>query len=179
LVVPAPHVLTADIGEKAANIGFAKERVYGYGAWEIDVEMMMKLLLGWALMVATTLASADPVSASGAWIRLLPGSLPGAGYVELHNAGQESVALIGVKSPAFGDIEVHRSYEENGVARMEHIEHLELPPGEAVVLGPGGYHLMMFERRAGLKLGGRVPVSLYFSNGDHLDLEFPLAREKP
>ena len=140
---------------------------------------MMKLLFGWALMAATMLATADPISASGAWIRLLPGSLPGAGYVELRNEGKEPVALVGVKSPAFGDIEVHRSLEDGGVARMEHVERLEIPPGETVVLGPGGYHLMMFERRPGLKLGGRVPVSLYFSNGDHLDLEFPLARDKP
>jgi copper(I)-binding protein len=143
------------------------------------VKMMMKLLFGWALMAATMLATADPVSASGAWIRLLPGSLPGAGYVELRNEGKEPVALVGVKSPAFSDIEVHRSFEDGGVARMEHIERLELPPGETVVLGPSGYHLMMFERRPGLKLGERVPVSLHFSNGDHLDLEFPLARERP
>ena len=123
---------------------------------------MMKLLLGWALMAATALVSAGEVSASGAWIRLLPGSLPGAGYVELRNEGKDPMALIRIESPAFSDIELHLSSEEDGVAHMQHVERLDLPPGETVVLAPGGYHLMMFGRSAGLTLGGLVPVTLHF-----------------
>ena len=140
---------------------------------------MMKYVLGWALMVMSTAVSAAEVSASGAWIRLLPGSLPGAGYVELKNEGPDPVTLVRIDSPAFDDIELHLSSDEGGVARMQHVERLDLPPGEAVVLAQGGYHLMMFGRTAGLKLGEHVLVTLYFADGSHSEYAFRLARDKP
>lgn len=138
---------------------------------------MMKTMKGClvaAAMLVVGQASAAGVTAEEAWVRLLPGTLPGAGYVELKNTGSEAVSLETATSAGFTDIELHRSRERGGMASMEHVERIALPPGEAVVLAPNGYHLMMFGRQPGLEPGGILPVTLGFSDGSSLAVDFSL-----
>jgi len=133
-----------------------------------------RLIAATLLLIVCTGAAAAEVSARHAWIRLLPGNLPAAGYLELINSGAESVRLVGGQSPRFGGVELHVSSDPSGVARMQRVTSLNIAGGKTVVLKPRGYHLMLFQPADDLKPGGRAPVTLEFSDGSHLVVDFLL-----
>jgi len=135
----------------------------------------LRLILMTLVLVASSsgTAAAD-ITARHAWIRLLPGDLPAAGYLELINNGAGGVQLTGVQSTRFGAIEVHLSSEQSGVARMRRVDTLAIPAGKTVALKPRGYHLMLFEPVDDLKPGGQVTVTLEFSDGSQLPVNFLL-----
>ena len=117
-------------------------------------------------LVASTAAAAGPkLLVSHAWIRLLPGNLPLAGYFDLDNAGDHTLSLTGAESTEFARIELHRSMEMQGMAHMMPVERVEVPAGSEVKFAPGGYHLMLFDRRDALQVGAHVTIVLKFADG--------------
>lgn len=111
---------------------------------------------------------------SQAWIRVLPGNLPLAGYLTVNNPDAQAVTLVAARSTAFHAIEMHRSSAQSGVARMQPVGRLVIAPGGQVALAPGGYHLMLFGRRHTLRVGASVTVTLQFADGYQLEVPFAL-----
>jgi len=119
--------------------------------------------------------TAPTVTVTQAWARWLPNNLPAAGYLVLHNAGTEAVALTGATSPDFGRVMLHESYTTAGGAnRMRHVDQLPIAPGAEVALRPGSYHLMLMRAKHALKPGDTVTVTLQFADGATLPVELPL-----
>ncbi len=59
----------------------------------------------------------------------------------------------------------------NGVMTMRPLDNgLAIEPGKTVKLAPGGYHLMMFDLKAPLKQGDKVPVTLEFEKAGKVTL---------
>lgn len=130
------------------------------------------LLLGSSLVAnAADAKPASPV-VEDAWIRMLPGQLPAAGYFELRNRSDAARRLSGVESPAFGMAMLHKSSEQNGQSQMEHVDTVALPPRGSVRFAPGGYHLMLMGAKNPLKVGEHVPVTLSFSDGSSVEVQF-------
>ncbi|HET7570800.1 MAG TPA: copper chaperone PCu(A)C [Gammaproteobacteria bacterium] len=128
-----------------------------------------------ALLAGSALAAPPTASVSGAWIRLLPGDLPLAGYFTLHNNDTKPLKLTGATSPAFKRIELHHSMTMHGMDEMKPIKVAVAPANNALTFAPGGYHLMMWRSRP-LKAGMHVPVTLKFADGQHLKVEFTVKR---
>jgi copper(I)-binding protein len=60
---------------------------------------------------------------------------------------------------------------DNGVMKMRPIDKgLVIEPGKIVKLAPGGYHLMMFDLKAPLKQGDKVPVTLQFEKAGKVSI---------
>jgi copper(I)-binding protein len=116
--------------------------------------------------------SAPEVSVNNARLRLLPGDLPLAGYCELTNQGSSTEQLVGASSPAFASVMLHRSVRVQGMERMEHVDAVELAPGDTVRFAPGGLHLMLMSRTHALQVGDNVPVTLEFADGRQLTASF-------
>lgn len=139
-----------------------------------------RLLAGAALLLAGLVAGAaqpSGVEVRDPWIREAPpGAQVLAGYLELRNVGEAPQVLVGAASPAFAKAMLHQSREEGGVARMVHVERLELSPGASVSFAPGGYHLMLMKPRRALRAGDRVPVTLRFADGSRLEISFEVRR---
>ncbi|MEX0297766.1 MAG: copper chaperone PCu(A)C [Kordiimonas sp.] len=85
-------------------------------------------------------------------------------YLSIHNAGEMDDTLIDVKSDVANMTTLHRSYEEDGIMRMDHIDVLEIPAGGNAALAPGGYHIMLMQLEAPLKRGEYFPLTLVFEN---------------
>ena len=99
-----------------------------------------------------------------AWSRATPGGAKiGSGYLTIENKGAAPDRLIGVSADVAGKVEVHEMAMNNGVMTMRPLDSgLTIDPGKTVKLAPGGYHLMMFDLKAPLKQGDKVPVTLEF-----------------
>lgn len=95
----------------------------------------------------------------------------GGGYVTITNSGDSDDALIGAKAD-FPKVQIHESFEEDGVARMRHVEKLEIPAGETVELAPGSYHVMFMGLAEPFEVGAEIPVTLVFEKAGDIDVMF-------
>ena len=122
-----------------------------------------------AITVLAAPARAEEVKAGDlvitqAWTRATPnGAKIGGGYVTIENKGTTPDRLVGGAGDIAGKVEIHEMAMDNGVMKMRPIDKgLTIEPGKTVKLAPGGYHLMMFDLKAPLKQGDKVPVTLQF-----------------
>ncbi|MCZ7677081.1 MAG: copper chaperone PCu(A)C [Roseovarius sp.] len=101
----------------------------------------------------------------------------GGGYVTIANTGESADALVGV-SAAFPMVELHESFEQDGVMRMQHIERLDIGAGEIVELAPGGYHVMFMGLTEPFVAGDEVPVTLTFENAGEIEVNFTVVERE-
>ena len=111
------------------------------------------------------------------WTRATPGGARVAGgYLRIVNKGAEPDRLIGGTSEIAERFEVHSMEMRDGVARMARVEGgLEIPPGEAVELAPGGYHVMFMGLNRALAEGETVSGTLVFERAGTLEISYPVA----
>lgn len=148
-----------------------------------------RTLAGLALVSAGLLAALPalaqapaPVKVEGAWIRAtVPGQSGTGGFMTL--TASEPLSLVGVASPVAGVGEVHEMKMEGDVMKMRAMPALELPAGKPVTLKPGGYHLMLMELKAPLKVDTQIPVTLQLRDAKGqvrtMDLTIPVAAKAP
>jgi copper(I)-binding protein len=99
------------------------------------------------------------------WIREAPPNARVlAAYMELRNHSDKPRMLTSVTSPAFGFAELHQTTERDGMAHMEQIKEIVIPPNGKVVLGPGNLHIMLIDPNLQLKAGDTVSLTLGFRN---------------
>ena len=109
-------------------------------------------------------AVAAPITVHAVWSRpATPGLPTGVAYLTLRATAADR--LTGASSPKAGRVSLHHSVMKDGVMSMQAVpDGLELPPGRAVVLAPGGYHLMLDGLKGGLKVGETYPLTLRFAH---------------
>jgi periplasmic copper chaperone A len=121
-----------------------------------------------ALFVAALLApvaartQAAPISVQHVWSRAALAGHTGVGYLTISNSGAPDT-LTGVSSPVAPQAELHKSYNENGVMKMQAVVSLPVVPGKPVTLAPGGYHIMLVGLKHALNAGETFPVTLHFA----------------
>lgn len=130
------------------------------------------LLAGLLPAMAWASSAAQQVHASQAWIRVLPGDLPAGAYVTLHNDGAQAVELTGAKSTSYAQVMLHRSSTSGGMSRMAMVDRLSIPAHGQAVLAPAGYHLMLMQAAAPVVPGSKVQLTLEFSDGSTLPVDF-------
>jgi hypothetical protein len=97
------------------------------------------------------------------------------GFMAIVNNGTEPERLLGVESDIAMKVEVHESkVDENGVGTMEHIDFIEIPPGQTVSLEHGGYHVMFMGLKAALTEGEIHKGVLVFEKAGRVDIEFQI-----
>jgi periplasmic copper chaperone A len=107
-----------------------------------------------------------------AWSRATPGGAKtGGGYLTIENKGVAADRLIGGSGDIAARVEVHEMAVNNGVMTMRPLDKgLVIEPGRTVRLAPGGYHLMLFDLKAPLKQGDKVPITLEFEKAGKVKL---------
>ncbi|KAB2874123.1 MAG: copper chaperone PCu(A)C [Pseudorhodoplanes sp.] len=133
------------------------------------------------------LAQAMPHAAAGArtykignlvieapWTRATPGGAKVAGgYMKIANSGKEPDRLVGGSFVRSGRFEVHEMSLEGDIMKMRPLARgLEIAPGAAVELKPGGFHIMFMDLKEGLKEGETVAGTLVFEKAGALALEY-------
>jgi len=125
--------------------------------------------LNWktAFVSIATFACALPafadVTVSDAWIRgTVPGQKVAAAFMRIVSTAD--TALVEATSPSAQFIEVHEMTKEGNVMKMKAIDRLPVPAEKPIELTPTGYHMMLFELKAPLNPGDKVPLTLMFEN---------------
>ena len=128
--------------------------------------LMLVLVMGlWAGLVH----AGGHLMVDNAWIREAPpGAAALAGYMTVQNHGDKPRMLIGASSPAFGNVMLHRTVMEEGMAKMVHQHMIEIPAKGSVTFEPNDYHLMLMKPKQQLKAGDKVEITLEFKDGETL-----------
>lgn len=95
-------------------------------------------------------------------------------YLVIRNGGEPTERLTGGESPVAEAVEVHESRIENDVMRMREVGILEIPPGDSVVLKPGGLHIMLMGLRRPLVEGAEIDLTLFFELSGNRHLRIPV-----
>lgn len=114
------------------------------------------------LCCVSSVAMAE-VAITDAWVRATaPGQKVGAAYMTLTSDADST--LVAVASPNAGEVEIHSMTMNNGVMKMRMLKALPLTANKPEKLAPGGFHLMLFDLKAGLKAGDKVQFVLDFKD---------------
>lgn len=108
-----------------------------------------------------------------AWARPTPPGLTvAAAYFEVRNTGKAADRLVEVACAGASRAEIHETrVSADGVARMRRVPAIEVPPGGAVKLEPGGAHVMLFGVKAPFVETQRVPLRVRFEKAGWIDVD--------
>jgi copper(I)-binding protein len=129
---------------------------------------------GTALLAGALFIHATPPSMllSQAYLRLIPGGVPAAGYFNMTNYGHAALVLTGAQSQDCSSVMMHRSSTGGGMARMEDVSSVTVARGQRFAFAPGGFHLMCMNPGARLHVGGTTRITLRFQGGATLPVAF-------
>jgi periplasmic copper chaperone A len=137
--------------------------------------------------------SSSGITVTGAWARNSPAVAgAGAAYLVITNNGATADALIGASSPACKTAEMHQTKVIESAAPstsggmggmggasgtgspmmgMVPVSRIEIPAGGSVELKPGGYHLMLMNLVADLKIGDTIELTLEFEKAGKITVK--------
>ena len=126
----------------------------------------MKHYLSVILIIAACSASAlAQVTVKEPWVRATVAKQTATGAFMRITAATDT-KLVDVKSSAAGIAEIHEMKMENNVMKMRAVEEVALPAGKMVELKAGGYHVMLMDLKAQVKMGDTIPLTLVFEGKD-------------
>ena len=153
---------------------------------KITTSLRMRPLLGFGVLLGILsgcdMAGEPSLDVLDPWARPMMIREAGSGasggnsavYLALRNSGGAVDTLLGGETPVAGRVEIHESFLEDDVMRMQEVGPLEVPPGESVHLKPGGLHLMLLDLRESLVAGDTLSLTLGFSVSGPLTLRVPV-----
>ena len=116
------------------------------------------------LGIASLPAWSAGIEVSDAWVRAtVPGQKVSAAYMRI--VSTEDARLVGAASPAVPRVEVHEMKMDGDVMRMRQVKAIDLPKGKAVMLEPGGYHIMLMNLTRPISAGDVIPLTLTVESG--------------
>lgn len=130
--------------------------------------------------MSTTLAAAaaSPVihgiTVRDAWARIADSAATGGAYVSLVNGNRDMVEIAGAASTAADAVELHETMQHDGMMHMTPRTSVAIAPGDSLVMGPGGLHVMLIGLHRALVVGDSVPLVLQLSSGDLIPLMIPV-----
>ena len=98
----------------------------------------------------------------------LPGMSSSAAYMTIHNGGNKPVQVQALASPIARKTELHTTEMNDGMMTMRRVDNLQINPGAAVELKPGGYHIMLMGLKQPIAADSEIPVIITFDNGEQI-----------
>lgn len=143
--------------------------------------MFVGLLLGLTVLSGVAFAKPAGMEVQGAWIKATPpGATTAAGYLTITNHGPTTDRLTGGQTSAAQTVQVHETSMAGGMMRMRQIPGgLAIGASATVKLAPGGDHLMFIGLKGPLKAGQHVKVTLAFTRGGAVTVDFLVRADAP
>jgi copper(I)-binding protein len=129
-------------------------------------------------MEAPADAAAGPnITLGRPWSPATPnGAATAAAYMSIENHGGADDRLLGGSSPLAGKVEVHEMSMAGGIMSMHALgDGLAIPAGKTVSLEPqANYHLMLSGLKSPLKTGTQLPLTLNFAKAGMVHVDVPV-----
>lgn len=111
-----------------------------------------------------------PLEITNAWARATTGPT-GAVYLTARNMNQqEETVIAGVSTPIAKAAELHTTIKDQRFMRMVKMQDIAIPPAGAVVMQPGGTHIMLVGLEGPLEEGKGFPLTIEIGEEDELTI---------
>jgi copper(I)-binding protein len=137
----------------------------------MKVSFHSMLITGLMLFTSTAMAADPHLMIMDPWVREAPPNAKMlAGYFTIMNHSGDSTEIVGASSDKFEKVEIHKTVQEGGVAKMIAQPSVEVGKHATVKFQPGGLHLMLMNPKGPLKAGDKVEISLKLKKGSDLKM---------
>ncbi|HST35613.1 MAG TPA: copper chaperone PCu(A)C [Allosphingosinicella sp.] len=116
-----------------------------------------------ALLALAACSNEPPAAPATVRLAAVPGR-PAAGYFSLRVEGDKG-ALVSVRSPQAGRIEMHETMSHGNMSSMRPLARIPVRDGETLSFTPGGRHLMVFDLARTVEAGGGMTLIFTFERG--------------
>ena len=133
--------------------------------------LLIALIMPWVAVADLGIEVED------AWVQeSSPKVTDSAAYMTLNNAGDQTDRLLGASSDATESIELRNQIMDGYATKIQQVEAIEVNPGEATVLKPGGAHLMLIGLKLPLTEGQRLLLTLHFERTGDVPVEVTIKK---
>lgn len=123
-------------------------------------------LMAFALIACSPEQPTPAVVVNDAFMpQLAPGQSVGAVFMRIANNTPDDIVLNYVHAPIASNIEVHRTFYDEGMMQMRPVKHVRVEAGKSLLFEPGGYHLMLFGIENQPEVGEDFELTLEFEGG--------------
>jgi copper(I)-binding protein len=99
----------------------------------------------------------------------------GGAFLTVLNGLDKPIRLVSAESQVAAAVELHETKEEDGVMKMiPQPEGFEIPAGGALMLMPGGKHVMFIGLEQPLMAGEELTLKLNFDGAEPIELQVPI-----
>jgi len=121
--------------------------------------------------------AAEKLTIINPWIpEAPPGAAVMAGYMEFQNKTHKDIDIVSISSDSFETVEMHRSVESDGFAKMLPQRKLSIPANSNLILKSGSYHLMLIKPVKWFRHGEKVKLNFNLSNNETQSLEIHIKK---
>ena len=106
----------------------------------------------------------NKISVENQWIRNAGKGTNTAFFADVKNISNVADTLYKVSSSLARLVQVHETFEEDGLMGMREAGNLEIKPGETLRLKPRSFHVMLIGLKKELKKDQTGEVTLYFKH---------------
>ncbi|HML10389.1 MAG TPA: copper chaperone PCu(A)C, partial [Stellaceae bacterium] len=136
---------------------------------------LLALSAGLMLFSVAAFAQGDDIKITNTWARATPGGAQtAAAYATIESTGGDR--LTGASTPAAQKAEIHEMTMIGNVMNMRPLDGIDLPPGQAVTLKPGGYHIMLTSLAKPLREGDTFALTLDFAKAGERQVTVTVAK---
>ena len=86
-----------------------------------------------------------------------------AAYFTIENHGDVADQLASISTATAANAMLHENIDDNGVMKMNMLDHLDIPAGTTITMKPAQLHVMLLGPKAPYKVGDDVPFELNFA----------------
>ena len=133
-----------------------------------------------AMTVALPAFAQDTITVKDAYARFMPGSMAGAAFMVIENAGDADDQLIDAKSDIADRVELHtHKADASGMMQMIHVpEGFAIPAHGDHSLQRGGDHVMLMGLKEKPENGQSFSLTLTFEKAGDVTVEVPVDMTK-
>lgn len=141
---------------------------------------MKKILTTLVVLLAACSSSAPSFSVSKQWARTSPmDSTMGAAYFTVTSPTADTLTGVKVDPSVAAMAQMHETVMDNGAMKMQEVASVDLPAGSAVEFKPGGYHIMLMQLAAPLKVGSTITLTLELKKAGAITVSVPILEQAP
>ena len=125
----------------------------------------LRALAASAVFAAVCAPAWAQVNVKDAWVRATVAEQKATGaFMQL--SAPAGGRLVEVRASVAGVVELHEMSMAGTTMKMRAVPGIDLPPGQAVELKPGGFHVMLMDLKQPLKEGQSVTLTLVVEGPD-------------
>ena len=108
------------------------------------------------------------------WVRPAGKGMNTAFYFKIENNADKADTLLSVKSGVAKMVQMHETFKKDGMMGMREIKAIPVNSKSTLEFKPGGYHVMVMNLKADLKMGASAEFVLHFKYAGDVTVKAPV-----